>query len=76
MMVDYVVHELEDLKCIDVITFDVILLTAYVYYAKKGDNTHSKGLKSMYKRYCADVIKRHNLPKTLGEYIKEVQDFL
>ena len=30
-----VAHELEDLKDIDIITFDIILLSAYVYYAKK-----------------------------------------
>lgn len=76
IMVDNVAHELADLRCIDVITFDVILLTAYVYYAKKMDNTHSKGLKAMYKRFCADVIKRHKLPATLGEYIRASQDYL
>lgn len=31
-----VAHELEDLKDIDIITFDIILLSAYVYYAKKA----------------------------------------
>lgn len=75
-MVDNVAHELEDLKDVDIITFDVILLSVYVYYAKKSDNSNSKGLKSMYKRYCADVIKRHRLPPTLGEYIKASQDYL
>lgn len=30
----------------------------------------------MYKKYCADVIKRHGLPPTLGEYIKATQDYL
>ena len=75
-MVDNVAHDLADLQDIDVVTFDVILLTAFVYYAKKGDNSHSKGLKAMYKRYCADVIKRHKLPPTLGEYIKESQNYL
>jgi hypothetical protein len=76
IMVDNVAHDLADLQDIDVVTFDVILLTAFVYYAKKGDNSHSKGLKAMYKRYCADVIKRHKLPPTLGEYIKESQNYL
>ena len=75
-MVDNVAHELEDLKDVDIITFDVILLSAYVYYAKKSDNSTSKGLKSMYKKYCADVIKRHGLPPTLGEYIKASRDYL
>ena len=76
IMVDNVAHELEDLKDIDIITFDIILLSAYVYYAEKNDNSYSKGLKSMYKKYCADVIKRHRLPATLGEYIKASQDYL
>lgn len=76
IMVDNVAHELEDLKNVDIITFDIILLSAYVHYAKKGDNSNSKGLKSMYKKYCADVIKRHRLPSTLGEYIRANKDYL
>lgn len=76
IMVDNVAHELEDLKDIDIITFDIILLSAYVYYAEKNDNSNSKGLKSMYKKYCADVIKRHKLPATLREYILANQDYL
>ena len=59
IMVDNVARELDDLKDIDIITFDIIVLQAYVYYAQRNDNTNSKGLKSMYKKYCADVIKRH-----------------
>ena len=35
-MVDNVAHELEDLKDVDIITFDIIILSAYVYYAKKN----------------------------------------
>lgn len=76
IIVDNVAHELENLKDIDIITFDIILLSAYVYYAEKNDNSNSKGLKAMYKKYCADVIKRHRLPATLGEYIKASQDYL
>lgn len=76
IMVDNVAHELEDLKDVDIITFDIILLAAYVYYAERSDNSNSKGLKSMYKKYCADVIKRHRLPATLGEYIKANEDYL
>lgn len=76
IMVDNVAHELEDLKDVDIITFDIILLSAYVYYAEKNDNSNSKGLKSMYKKYCADVIKRHRLPPTLREYILANQDYL
>lgn len=76
IMVDNVARELEELKDVDIITFDIILLQAYVYYVQQNDNSNSKGLKSMYKRYCADVIKRHGLPTTLGEYIKASQDYL
>lgn len=76
IMVDNVAQELDELRDIDIITFDIILLSAYVYYARKNDNSNSKALKSMYKKYCADVIKRHGLPPTLGEYIKASQDYL
>lgn len=76
IMVDNVARELEDLKDVDIITFDIILLTAFVYYAKQNDKSNSKGLKSIYKKYCADVIKRHGLPSTLGEYIKASQNYL
>lgn len=53
-----------------------IILQAFVYYAQQNDNSNSKGLKSIYKKYCADVIKRHGLPSTLSEYIKASQDYL
>lgn len=76
IMVDNVARELEELKDVDIITFDIILLQAYVYYVQRNDNSNSKGLKSIYKKYCADVIKRHGLPATLGEYIKASQDYL
>lgn len=76
IMVDHVARELEDLKDVDIITFDIIILLAYVYYAKQNDNSNSKGLKSIYKIYCSDVIKRHGLPTTLGEYIRASQDYL
>ena len=76
IMVDNVARELEDLKNIDIITFDIIILQAYVYYAQQNDNSNSKGLKSIYKKYCADVIRRHGLPETLSEYIKANQDYL
>ena len=75
-MVDNIARELEVLKDVDIITFDVILLTAYIYYARQGDNSKSKYQKAIYKKYCADVIKRHQLPKTLGEYIKESANYL
>ena len=76
IMVDNVAEDLEDLKDIHIITFDIIVLTAYVYYAKRQDKTYTKGLKAIYKKHCADVIKRHKLPATLGEYIKASQNYL
>lgn len=76
IMVDNVARELEDLKYVDIITFDIILLQAYIYYAHQNDKSHSKGLKSIYKKYCADVIKRHGLPPTLREYIEASVDYL
>ena len=76
IMVDIVAGELEDLKDVDIITFDIIVLSAYIYYAQKNDNTNGKALKAIYKRYCSDVIKRHELPKTLGEYIIASKEYL
>ncbi len=76
IMVDIVAGELRELKDVEIITFDIILLQAYVFYARQNDNSNSKGLKSIYKKYCADVIKRHRLPPTLGDYIKASQDYL
>ena len=49
-MVDNVARELEDLKNIDIITFDIIILQAFVYYAQQNDSSNSKGLKSIYKK--------------------------
>ncbi len=76
IMVDNVVRELSTLCSVDVVTFDIIVLAAYVYYARLGDNTYSKGLKAIYKRHCKDVIRRHGIPSTLGEYVKACQDCL
>ena len=76
IMVDNIAHELKDLQDIDIITFDIIVLAAYIYYVHKNDFSNTKGLKSIYKRYCADVIKRHGLPKTLNEYIKASLEYL
>lgn len=76
IMVDNIAHELKDLQDIDIITFDIIVLAAYIYYVHKNDSSNTKGLKSIYKRYCADVIKRHGLPKTLNEYIKASLEYL
>ena len=60
---------LEELNDVEIVTFDVVLILAYIYYAPKGDNSNNKALKSIYKRYCEDVIKRHKLPATLKEYV-------
>ena len=76
IMVDIVAGELKELESVDIITFDIVLLQAYVYHALQNDNSYSRALKAMYKKYCADVIKRHGLPKTLGEYIKASKDYL
>lgn len=68
VMVDQIADDLKILKDIEIITFDVIVLLAYVYYMSREDNSNNKALKSIYKRYCEDVIKRHKLPATLREY--------
>ena len=47
IMVDNVSRELDDLKDIDIITFDIIILQAYIYYAQRNDNSNSKGLREM-----------------------------
>ena len=65
IMVDNVARELEDLKDVDIITFDIIILQAFVYYAQQNDNSNSKGLKSIYKKYCADVMNLRRKPTRL-----------
>lgn len=71
IMVDNIAGEIEDLKDIDIITFDIILLNAFVYHNhEKGDSSKNKALKSVYKSFGEDVIKRHGLPGTLAEYVK------
>lgn len=69
IMVDDIAKDIPALEQIDIITFDVIVLLSYVYYMKKKDTSNNKALKSAYKRYCEDVIKRHKLPATLSEYV-------
>lgn len=76
IMVDNISKELPDLADIEVITFDVILLLAFIYHNSKGDSSKNKALKSIYKRYCDDVIRRHKLPTTLREYIIQSQDYI
>lgn len=76
IMVDEIAKDLNDLEDINIITFDIIVLLAYVYYSNLEVKTHNKGLKSIYKKYCEDVIKRHRLPDTLLEYVKASMDYI
>lgn len=66
--VDDIVNIIPDLEDISVITFDVIVLLAYIYHNSGYVTKYNKALKSVYKRYCEDVIKRHKLPPKLSEY--------
>ena len=75
-MVDIIADEINDLKNVQVITFDVIVLLAYIYHNFKNIKKHDKALKSIYKRYCEDVIKRHKLPPKLLDYVKESSKFI
>lgn len=76
IMVDDIAKDLDDLQDIQVITFDVIVVLAYVYYSLKDDNTHNRALKAMYKRYCEDVIRRHKLPSTLKGYLEQCIQYI
>lgn len=76
VMVDQIADDLKVLQDVEIITFDIIVLLAYVYYMLKEDNSKNKALKSIYKRYCEDVIKRHKLPRTLKEYFLESVDYI
>lgn len=74
IMVDDIARDLPELSEIDIITFDIIAVLAYVYhnYVNKTSE-YNKALKSGYKRYGEDVIRRHKLPHTLIDYIKAIQ---
>lgn len=76
IMVDIVAQDIEELENVDILTFDVIILTAYYFHYKNGIKDYNIALKSFYKKYCSDVIKRHKLPKTFSEYITEVQKYI
>lgn len=76
IMVDDIAKDLKELEKIHIITFDIIVLLAFIYFNSNIITTNNKALKSVYKRYCEDVIKRHKLPHTLSEYIKVSQDYL
>ena len=49
IMVDNVAHDLSDLQNVKIITFDIVLLQAYLYYANRNDTTNNKALKAVYK---------------------------
>ncbi len=74
--IDYLSNELIELKDVQVITFDIIVLLAFIYYNSRKDMSHNKALKAIYKRYCEDVIKRHKLPQTLKEYFLACQNYI
>ncbi len=74
IMVDVIANEIEALKDISIITFDIIMVISYLFYMKRHDTSKNKALKAMYKREGEDVVRRHHLPKTLGEYIKALGD--
>lgn len=76
IMVDDIAKDLDELQDIQIITFDVIVLLAFIFYSSQNNTSHNKALKSIYKRYCEDVIKRHKLPPTLGEYFIECQNYI
>ena len=71
-MVDIVAGELNDLKDVDIITFDVILLQAYVYYAQQKDLLHlkcNKSLTVLFYIYCYFLFKTTKLPKSIISYL-------
>lgn len=76
VMVDIIADEISALKDINIIIFDVVILLAYIYHMKQGDTSRNKALKSIYKRYCEDVIKRHKLPGTLREYFEASAQYI
>lgn len=76
IMVDVIAEDITVLNNINIITFDVIVLLAYVFHNSKGNTEYNKALKSIYKRYCEDVIRRHNLPTTLSDYVISSIDYI
>lgn len=76
-MADLVSDDLAELRDISIVTFDVVILAAYVYHREKGDLSDAqKALKAVYKTYCEDVIRRHRLPKKLSDYIEAFKAYL
>ncbi len=78
IMVDQIAKEIEELQNITIITFDIILLRAWIYHNLENipQKSINKALKSIYKRHCEDVIKRHKLPATFSGYILACQEYL
>lgn len=51
----------------------MIHLLSFCYYNfEKNDKTNNRTLKSGYKKYCEDVIKRKKLPLTFPDYVKQI----
>lgn len=63
--IEEIAREVKDLNDVRIITFDIIILLAFIYYVSRNEMSYNRALKSIYKRYCEDVIKRHKLPSTL-----------
>lgn len=76
IMVELLAEDLPVLSEVNIITFDIIVLQAYIYHNLRNDNSKNKALKSIYKRYCSDVIKRHKLPETLLGYLENTFDYV
>lgn len=76
IMVDEIAKEIKELKNIQIITFDIIVLLALIYHNNNNITSYNRALKSVYKKYCEDVIKRHKLPTTLFEYLKVCKEYL
>ena len=75
-MVDLISKDIPDLHGIDIITLDIVLFIAYLYHNNKNDKSHNKALKSLYKGFCDDVIKRYKLPGTLVEYMRLFNEYI
>ncbi len=76
VMVELISNTVDVLNDVNIITFDIILLVAYIYFGIKNDSSNNKAIRSIYKRFCDDVIKRHKLPKTFREYFDESKNYI
>ena len=75
-MVEKACSSISELSSIAVVTFDIIILLSALYHLSKDEKEFCKGLRSIYKRHCEDVIKRHHLPKTLKEFLTECECYI